>query len=394
MEYTRARLALHREIQDYSARGCFVRVPNALDEKGNVRIVMGDRHGRLAKQDTLLHALLSLAHKETTLTKAIGVFEVATIGIGMDAFKEPNTAEDQAFNYLLHVAELFIKNMPLIFVMPPFWRTLEAMLVTKPRTLKARTILAKPHLDIARIMPSIVGRQEACAVHSALNMLAECTRQFSGSSVPEMDESVIRACLAQIKNQSSCPQLEPNVGQEVQQQCDATVEAATARKSPPMTTEDNAAQPASLKKKKNKSKGKSKPVTHKQAEPAPEAHPLLRRTALTQRVPPTQRIEPPQRKIRVSPSAAQVFTTLFDRSESRSGLHWASFEAAMAELNFRITPRQGSSILFEPPKNLALRSSLTVHRPHGPRVEGFRTLILSQRLARTFGWDAETFVSR
>ncbi|KAM3510013.1 hypothetical protein MY10362_000257 [Beauveria mimosiformis] len=278
--------------------------------------------------------------------------------------------------------------------MPPFSRSPEAMLVTKPRTLKSIMILAKPHLDIPRIMPSIVDPQVVCTVHSALDVLADCTRQLSGCSIPETDESFISTCLAQTKKQSSCPQLESNAGQEVQQQCDATVDAAAACKSPPMTTEDSPAQPASLNKKKKKPKGKSKSESYKPTEPAPKAHLLPRRTALTQVIPPTQRGEPPQRKIRVSPSAAQVFTTLFDRSELRSGLHWASFEAAMAELNFRITPRQGSSFLFEPPKDLALQSSLTVHRPHGPRVEGFRKLNLSQRLARTFGWDAETFVAR
>ncbi|KAM3565590.1 hypothetical protein MY1884_000123 [Beauveria asiatica] len=354
---------------------------------------MKGRHRRLAQQKILLQALLSLAHKEAALTKPDEIIEVAIIGISIDAFEEPDAAEDQAINYLLRVAEL-IENMPLIFVIPPFSRSLRAMLVTKPRILKFIMILAKPHLDIARILPSIVDPQVICTAHSALDVLADCTRQLSGCSIPEMDESSISTCLVQTKNQSSCPQLEPKAGQEVQQQRDATVEAAAACKSPPMMTEDSPAQPASLNKNKKKPKCKSKPDTDKPTEPAPKAHPLLRRTALTQGVPPTQRDEPPQRKIRVSPSAAQVFTTLFDRSELRSGLHWASFEAAMAELNFRITPRQGSRFLFEPPKDLAVQSSLTVHRPHGPRVEGFRKLNLSQRLARTFGWDAETFVAR
>ncbi|KAF1737391.1 hypothetical protein CRV24_003009 [Beauveria bassiana] len=344
IEYTCARLVLHREVQDYQAQCWFVRVPSALDAKGNARIVM--RHKRLTKQNILLQALLSLAHRETTLTKPEEILEVAIIGISIDAFEESNAAEDQAINCLLRAAEL-IKNMPLTFDMPPFSRSLEFMLVTKPRTLKSMMILAKPHLDIARIMSSIVDSQ-----------------------------------------------LEPKVGQEVQRQCDATVEVAAACKSPTMTNEDSPARPASLNKKKKKPKGKSKPESDKPTEPAPKARPLLRRTALTQGVPPTQHVEPPQRKIIVSHSAAQVFATLFDRSELRGGLHWASFEAAMAELNFRITPRQGSSFHFEPPKDLALRSSLTVHRPHGPRMEGFRKLILSQRLARTFGWDAETFVAR
>ncbi|EJP69582.1 uncharacterized protein BBA_01547 [Beauveria bassiana ARSEF 2860] len=360
IEYTCARLVSHREVQDYQAQCWFVRVPNALDAKGNARIVM--RHKRLTKQNILLQALLSLAHRETTLTKPEETLEVALIGISIDAFEESNAAEDQAINCLLRAAEL-IKNMPLTFDMPPFSRSLDFMLVTKSLTLKSIMILAKPHLDIARIMSSIVD-----------------------------------------------PQLEPKVGQAVQRQCDATVEVAAACKSPTITKEDSPAQPAcnsptmtkedsparpaSLNKKKKKPKGRSKPESDKPTEPAPKARPLLQRTALTQGVPPTQRVEPPQRKIIVSPSAAQVFATLFDRSELRGGLHWASFEAAMAELNFRITPRQGSSFHFEPPKDLALRSSLTVHRPHGPRIEGFRKLILSQRLARTFGWDAETFVAR
>ena len=66
----------------------------------------------------------------------------------------------------------------------------------------------------------------------------------------------------------------------------------------------------------------------------------------------------------------------------------------MAELGFSVIPRFGSVYTFSPPEGMSVKRPVTVHRPHGARVEGYRVLLLGKRLARVYGWGKGTFVER
>lgn len=94
----------------------------------------------------------------------------------------------------------------------------------------------------------------------------------------------------------------------------------------------------------------------------------------------------------VSSTAAQVFSTLFDKALSRGSVSWVSFGAAMAELGFSVLLKFGSVYTFFPPSNMAVQKPLTLHRPHKSHIEGYLIPIFAQRLKRTYGWGEETFV--
>lgn len=66
----------------------------------------------------------------------------------------------------------------------------------------------------------------------------------------------------------------------------------------------------------------------------------------------------------------------------------------MAEIRFSVVPRFGSVYTFSPPGSMPVKRPVTVHRPHGARVEGYRILLLGKRLARVYGWEKGTFVER
>jgi hypothetical protein len=102
--------------------------------------------------------------------------------------------------------------------------------------------------------------------------------------------------------------------------------------------------------------------------------------------------EPSPQTFKVSASTAGVFETLFKKMQSRGAVDWVDFVAAMADLGFSVVPKLGSVYTFLPPASMGVKRSITVHRPHKSRIEGYLLLIFSRRLKRVYGWGEETFV--
>jgi hypothetical protein len=76
-----------------------------------------------------------------------------------------------------------------------------------------------------------------------------------------------------------------------------------------------------------------------------------------------------------------VFSTLFDKAQSRGVVHWVDFESALAKLGFSVTPMWGSVYTFVPPEQMGARK-LTLYRPHQAQIEGYRIRTLARRLTR------------
>ncbi|EWG54483.1 hypothetical protein FVEG_12694 [Fusarium verticillioides 7600] len=101
----------------------------------------------------------------------------------------------------------------------------------------------------------------------------------------------------------------------------------------------------------------------------------------------------PTQPLKVSSSTAEVFATLFDKTQSRGSVSWSSFEAAMSELGFSVLPGFGSVYTFRPSEDMDIKRPVSIHRPHQSQIEGYLTLILARRLNRAFGWSEESFVT-
>ncbi|KAF2768455.1 hypothetical protein EJ03DRAFT_328306 [Teratosphaeria nubilosa] len=100
-------------------------------------------------------------------------------------------------------------------------------------------------------------------------------------------------------------------------------------------------------------------------------------------------VAPAPARIKVKASVASVFN-IFKKSEARGSVDWNDFAAAMAELGFSVTPKGGSVFTFNAP-DASDWGEITLHRPHGSEIEGWKLLYLARRLQRRFAWDAETF---
>jgi hypothetical protein len=108
---------------------------------------------------------------------------------------------------------------------------------------------------------------------------------------------------------------------------------------------------------------------------------------------PEKESAPPAGPIKVSSTTAEVFATLFDKTQSRGSVSWTSFEAAMTELGFSVLPRFGSVYTFRPSESIAAQRPVSIHRPHQSQIEGYLILILARRLNRAYGWSESSFES-
>jgi hypothetical protein len=108
---------------------------------------------------------------------------------------------------------------------------------------------------------------------------------------------------------------------------------------------------------------------------------------------PEKESTPSAEPIKVSSTTAEVFAILFDKTQSRGSVSWASFEAAMAELGFSVLPRFGSVYTFRPSESIAAQRPVSIHRPHQSQIKGYLILILARRLNRAYGWSETSFES-
>ncbi|CAI4213079.1 unnamed protein product [Parascedosporium putredinis] len=104
-----------------------------------------------------------------------------------------------------------------------------------------------------------------------------------------------------------------------------------------------------------------------------------------------EEVDAPSGKIKVNSSTYDVFSSLFTKDKSRGSVNWTSFEGAMASLGFSVLPKFGSIYTFSPPESMGVKRSITIHRPHQSRIEGYLVPIFARRLKRVFGWGQDTF---
>ncbi|KAF4805933.1 hypothetical protein CGCSCA5_v014913 [Colletotrichum siamense] len=89
---------------------------------------------------------------------------------------------------------------------------------------------------------------------------------------------------------------------------------------------------------------------------------------------------------------AEAFWTIMGKDRARTRVSWNAFERAMGYLGFSVARCSGSAVTFTPEAGAMEKRSITLHRPHKGQIEGYRSLILSRRLGKVYGWEESTFV--
>ena len=88
----------------------------------------------------------------------------------------------------------------------------------------------------------------------------------------------------------------------------------------------------------------------------------------------------------------RMFAPASDTKVNKSSVKWDDLVAALMDAGFQATANGGSAVTF---KSMSGQGSIVFHRPHpDPTVDMIMLRSMGKRLAKWFGWEADTFVER
>jgi hypothetical protein len=370
--YDRARALFRRCVQTGTGAKYFRRQPGAFDEIGNAAVSMKCNLGKLAKSDPQLHSVMRLCQPEASAQQSAE---------WLKKLAELNESDPTAQDRLLEgetdalsdlvVAVGFIRDISAAIPMPQVSRKRGQMFVSRSHDLETELHELKNQVDLLDFASPIDNLLEPGMAEGALQKLDQFVIDKVGTKMGFLYEDLVQDCLALLKSQY--------------EQAKARVEQAKAKEEqenrmdwipipvPPPQPREKRVEERRQKEKTRPAHSSVYDITPAAAEPAAEPEEAA-----------------PSHTLKVRPSTAEVFSTLFDKKQSRGSVNWVDFEAAMADLGFSFMPKFGSVYTFLPPKSMGTKS-VTVHRPHKSRIEGYSLLIVSRRLKRVYGWGDKTF---
>ncbi|KAI3320888.1 hypothetical protein HD806DRAFT_524545 [Xylariaceae sp. AK1471] len=329
LEYSRAQALLKRHMSIGSGSKWLKRVSNAYNNS-NARITLKGNPESLMQNNPQLHHLLRLCQPEVTAPKDNPA--------ARDSLHEGEV--DNLSDLAVIVA--FIQSLSSTISMPAFNRKNGQLFVVSAAELEAEVDQVEPELNLSDFAIPIDNLLEPGMAEAALKAFDTFIIEKTGTKLGFLYLDLIDDCMTKLQEQL-----------KAQDQLKAQAEKETKSEYIPFPTE-------------------------------PPKAPEARAVAATQPPP------PPPEPFKVKSATAEVFSTLFGRSESRGSVPWVSLEAALAELGFTVMPKFGSVFTFFPPQGLAIQKPLTLHRPHQSRIEGYLLLVYARRLNRLYGWGEGT----
>ncbi|KAI2639256.1 hypothetical protein GGS21DRAFT_420987 [Xylaria nigripes] len=375
-EYTRAQARLRCQMSMTSGSKWFKRLYDTSDN-GNARITLKVKPEALATRDLQLQYLLRLCQVETNAPKAV---EWVT---KLDEFhiKFPKRREE-LHEWKTHALDdvavivAFVQSLSAVIALPALNCEKGLGFVSRATNIETELNNIKPNLNLTAFAYPIDNLLKAGKTKAAMKALKKFIVERTGTELGHLYLNLIPGCLDIIRDEgnahsSNDERLSDVINTEESKHIPLNPEPSTSS-----TTHRQG----------RRQKRKTRSAHSRVYEIASSAN--LVATAATQA--PTTPSEP----FEVKPAVAETFCTLFNRSESRGSISWVQFVAALTELGFSVIPKFGSAYTFYPPETMETQKSLTLHRPHGSRVERHWLLAYAHRLNRTYGWDDKTFRSR
>ncbi|KAK4234342.1 ipa protein [Achaetomium macrosporum] len=378
-EFARAQALFKRHVQTGTGAKFFKRQSGAHDRAGNAGVFMRCNLKKLAKADAQLHYMMRLCQAETTPQDAANwLRKVAEFNESHPMARERiEEREADALNDLAVIVG-FIHDLSPAISMLPVSRKEGQMFVSRLQDLEAEVVQLKDQVDLLDFALPIDNLLEPGMSEGALKKLDQFVIDKVGTKMGFLYEDLLHECFAVLESQYQLAKA------KIQEQAKAaTMEQQQEMDWMPISVP--APQPREERIKQRRQKEKSRPAHSSVYEITPAAAPPVVEASAEESAPSLRTFE-------VSTSAAEVFSTLFDKTQSRGAVNWADFVAAMVGLGFSVLPKFGSVYTLLPPESMRVKQSITVHRPHKSRIEGHRLLILSRRPKRTYGWGEKTFV--
>ncbi|KAL5625823.1 hypothetical protein FOBRF1_000166 [Fusarium oxysporum] len=348
-EYARTQALFKRQVSTGTGSKWFKRISNAYDSSGNAKVSMKGKPEELTRSDPQLHYLLRLCQPETTVTKAVEWMEKLS-----DLYKA----------HPLEREKLDERESP-VHSFPSASRKKGNLLVTGLQEVDTELNQIKKEVDLRDYAAPIDNLLEPGMSAKALEALDEFVVEKTGTKMGSLYQDELEKAFR-------------NVEEQYQHAKDKANKDSKVAFIPIDTTPVDAKERIETRRQKEKTR--------------PEHSSLYAITPITDSLGDKEATKPAQ-PVKVSSSTAEVFATLFDKTQSRGSVNWSSFEAAMSELGFSVLPRFGSVYTFRPSEDMDIKRPVSIHRPHQSQIEGYLILILARRLNRTYGWSVDSFVT-
>ena len=360
LEYTRAQSLLKRHVSTGTGFKWFKRISNANDN-GNARVSLKGDPEQLLRENAQLHHLLRLCQPETNATKAVDWIKNRA-----HPLEEENLAQREvdALGDLAVIVN-FVQSLSPTISLPSSNRKKGRLFVARSGELEAEMNRLKAEVDLTDFAIPIDNLLEPGKAESALKTLDQFIVEKAGTKLGFLYQDAIDDFIQKLR---------------AQLEVKAKEKAKTEYEYVPLPPETP--QTPEVRVQERRKKEKTRPAQSSTYEIDPS-----KQSSTTEEDTPVQ----PEEPFKVKPSTAEVFTTLFSRSEARGAVPWARFEAAMGDLGFSVTPRMGSIYTFLPPEDMDVKRPITFHRPHKSNIEGYLLLIYARRLKRVYGWAEQTF---
>ncbi|KAI1036490.1 hypothetical protein LB503_003322 [Fusarium chuoi] len=365
-EYARAQALFKRQVSTGTGTKWFKRISNAYDNSGNAKVSMKGKPEELTRSDPQLHYLLRLCQPETTVTKAVEWMEKLS-----DFYKahplEREKLDERESRTLHDVAAIvaFVQDLSAVHSFPSASRKKGNMLVAGLQEVDSELNQIKKEVDLRDYAAPIDNLLEPGMSAKALGALDEFVVENTGTKMGSLYQDELEKAFR-------------NVEEQYQQSKDKANKDMKADFVPLDTTPVDAKERIETRRQKEKTR--------------PEYSSIYAIIPATDSLEDKETTKPAQ-PVKVSSSTAEVFATLFNKTQSRGSVNWSSFEAAMSELGFSVLPRFGSVYTFRPSEDMDVKRPVSIHRPHQSQIEGYLILILARRLNRAYGWSEDSFVT-
>jgi hypothetical protein len=358
LEYARAQGIFKRHVQSGIGKKLFKRLSNITDKAGNPRVALKRSPEELTRADPQLHYVVRLCQPETTPSSAANwIKQLAELHDTHPPQRE--RLEEREIDALANLASIiaFIHDISPVISMPPLSRKKGQLFVRRSQDLEIEINQLRERIDLLEFAAPLDNLLEPGMAAQAMESLENFVAEATGTKMGFLYQDLIDECFTDLEHQ---------------------YDKLTAKADSPVSTLATPPVPEVLIQQR-RLKEKTRPTHSSIFDIGPPQH--------ESNIPAT--IESPQ-AFKVSPATADVFSTMFDKTEARGSVSWDAFRAAMAELGFTITPRGGSIFTFSPPETMDTQMPLSLHRPHASRFERWKLLPLAKRLNRTYGWGQST----
>ncbi|KAB8207493.1 hypothetical protein BDV34DRAFT_191805 [Aspergillus parasiticus] len=362
-EYQRVQRLFKRFVQMGSGDKHFKRVSGVYDN-GTARVTMKTKPDTLTRTDPQLNYILRLCQTDTNASRAVEWVRKLDDLHQTHPAEQDKMAESEfdAFGDLA-VTTNFVQCLSTSLPMPPMNPKKGQTYISRLKELGSELDPLKSEVDLSAFAVPIDNLMEPGMAQGALTTLDEFISNKAGADIGFLYQDLNEECLSDLQNQA-------------QQQKEKNEKIVQAELASPIPDAPN----REIQIEQRKEKTKTRPPHSSVYSIAPTAAPATEPEPAA-----------PSQAFKLKPSSLEVFSTLFSNRRPRSSITWAAFQAAMAHMQFSVVPKTGSIYTFSPPEGFYVQKSITLHRPHQSRIEGWRLLYFAGRLKRKYGWDEKSF---